>query len=113
MLQDISNLLIFDIDSEQEIYDDKNMNYDTSFLQFSFQHFSQIKDVAYSKELEQEIHDDENMNCDTFFPQLNGISEQLEDFTIDDKKQENYDITVNTLSSFSVRPSYLQQIAKL
>jgi hypothetical protein len=31
---------------------------------------SQIKDVAYSKELEQEIHDDENMNCDTFFPQV-------------------------------------------
>ncbi|PKC00600.1 hypothetical protein RhiirA5_458559 [Rhizophagus irregularis] len=113
----ISNLLIFDIGREQEIYDDKNM-----LLQFSFQHFydfnnkfrndqndlqlisSQIKDVAYSKELEQEIHNNENMNCDMYFPQLsvqqmynlnnkfrnghqlNGISEQLEDFTIDDKE---------------------------
>ncbi|CAG8633346.1 5647_t:CDS:2 [Rhizophagus irregularis] len=65
---------------------------------------SQIKDVAYSKELEQEIHNNENMNCDMYFPQLsvqqmynlnnkfrnghqlNGISEQLEDFTIDDKE---------------------------
>ncbi|PKK71222.1 hypothetical protein RhiirC2_778665 [Rhizophagus irregularis] len=90
-------------------------------LQFSFQHLydfnnkfrndqndqlisSQIKDVAYSKELEQEIHNNENMNCDMYFPQLsiqqmynlnnkfknghqlNGISEQLEDFTIDDKE---------------------------
>jgi hypothetical protein len=33
--------------------------------------------------------------------QLSGISEQLEDFTIDDKEQENYDVTVDTLSSVS------------
>jgi hypothetical protein len=33
--------------------------------------------------------------------QLSGISEQLEDFTIDDKEQENHDVTVNTSSPVS------------
>ena len=35
--------------------------------------------------------------------QLSGISEQLEDFIIDDKEQENHDVTVNispTISCF-------------
>ncbi|CAG8715347.1 21264_t:CDS:2 [Rhizophagus irregularis] len=81
----ISNLLIFDIDEEQEIYDDRNINYKTSISQFSIQHlydfnefrndhqlYDQIKDVsinAYSKELEQEIRDDINMDCDAAFSQ--------------------------------------------
>ncbi|PKY58326.1 hypothetical protein RhiirA4_480149 [Rhizophagus irregularis] len=118
MLQDILNLLIFDIDNKQEIYDDKNMNYDTSFLQFSFQHLydfnnefrnnqndyqlinSQIKDLSVQQmyDLNNEFRNDH---------QLSDISEQLEDFTIDDKEQENHDVNVNISSLFSVRPSYL------
>ncbi|CAB4419079.1 unnamed protein product [Rhizophagus irregularis] len=118
MLQDILNLLIFDIDNKQEIYDDKNMNYDTSFLQFSFQHLydfnnefrnnqndyqlinSQIKDLSVQQmyDLNNEFRNDH---------QLSDISEQLEDFTIDDKEQENHDVTVNISSLFSVQPSYL------
>ncbi|CAB5179342.1 hypothetical protein GLOIN_2v1878501 [Rhizophagus irregularis DAOM 181602=DAOM 197198] len=91
-------------------------------LQFSFQHFydfnnkfrndqndlqlisSQIKDVAYSKELEQEIHNNENMNCDMYFPQLS--VQQM--YNLNNKfRNENHDVTVNTSSPFFIQPSYL------
>ncbi|CAB4381147.1 unnamed protein product [Rhizophagus irregularis] len=90
-------------------------------LQFSFQHLydfnnkfrndqndqlisSQIKDVAYSKELEQEIHNNENMNCDMYFPQLS--IQQM--YNLNNKfKNENHDITVNTSSPFFIQPLYL------
>jgi hypothetical protein len=32
MLQDISNLLIFDIDEEQEIYNNNSINYNDTYL---------------------------------------------------------------------------------
>ncbi|CAB4412886.1 unnamed protein product [Rhizophagus irregularis] len=45
--------------------------------------------------------------------QLSDISEQLEDFTIDDEEQENYDVTVDTLLPFLVQPSYLNSSDEL
>ncbi|CAB4374485.1 unnamed protein product [Rhizophagus irregularis] len=63
MLQNISNLLIFDIDEEQEIYNDNNMNFsDTYFPQFFIQSLYNFNnefgdthqlngDVIYSKKL--------------------------------------------------------------
>ncbi|CAB4473178.1 hypothetical protein RhiirA5_410009 [Rhizophagus irregularis] len=116
MLQDISNLLIFDIDEEQEIYD-RNINYKTSIPQFSIQHlydfnefkndhqlYNQIKDVsinAYSKELEQEIRDDININCNAFFSQHDVIEQHSLDDSSDSDSEVIDDLELKTGLTFT------------
>ncbi|PKK63603.1 hypothetical protein RhiirC2_788673 [Rhizophagus irregularis] len=81
MLQNISNLLIFDIDEEQEIYNDNNMNFsDTYFPQFFIQSLYNFNN---------EFGDTHQLNGDVIY------SKKLRDLElmIIDKDQENYDNT--------------------
>ncbi|CAB4431443.1 unnamed protein product [Rhizophagus irregularis] len=74
MLQDISNLLIFDIDEEQEIYNDNNMNFsDTYFPQFFIQSLYNFNN---------EFGDDHQLNCNVIY------SKELRD--LDDKFRNDH-----------------------